>query len=204
MRRRFVLLATAAAATLALGGCAGFNTLTSEVTSFGQWPANRAPGSYFIERLPSQAARSARTNDVDLLETAARKAMEGRGFRPAADLASADVVVQVGARVTRYDVSPWHDPLWWRWGPTYWRGPVWAGTRWNSPTVIWRNAPFPEREVAVLLRDRATTTPLWEARAVSSGSGTSVEVFAAMFSAALSDFPNAQPQARSVSIPLAP
>jgi len=56
--------------------------------------------------------------------------------------------------------------------------------------------------VALLLRDRATSVPLWEARAVSSGISTELEVFQAMFSAALSDFPNAKPQPHHVSVTL--
>ena len=51
MNRRFLGLAAAAAALL-LAGCAAMNTVTSEVVSYGDWPAGRAPGSYVFERLP--------------------------------------------------------------------------------------------------------------------------------------------------------
>jgi hypothetical protein len=44
---------TAAALALTLAGCASMNQLTSEVSSFSQWPAARKPGSYAFERLPS-------------------------------------------------------------------------------------------------------------------------------------------------------
>ncbi len=212
MKRRrfgFVVTVTALASVAALSGCASLNQLTSEVSSFGQWPSGRAPGSYFIERLPSQAAQTppggAGPAAATPMEQAAHLALQGAGFKQAASLESADVVVQIGARVTRYDVSPWADPLWWRWGPRYWRTPGWpTGYRIYSPAPAWRQAPPPDREVALLLRDRATSVPLWEARALSSGLSTDLSVFQAMFSAALSGFPSAQPQPRSVSVTLMP
>lgn len=217
MNRRQLGVVAAAAALLALGGCASLNQLTSEVTSFGQWPPNRGPGQYFIERLPSQVAASAAaaasagaaTEDrMGPLEQAAHQALQGAGFKLAPSLQAADVVVQIGARVTRYDISPWSDPLWWRWGSRYWRSPAWPGYRaygpFYSPAPAWRSSPPPEREVAILLRDRATSVPLWEARAISSGFSSDIGIFQAMFSAALSDFPNARPQSRNVTVPLPP
>ena len=201
MQRRTLILATATtAATGLLGGCAALDTVTSDVSSYGQWPAGRAPGRYFIEQLPSQAAR-AKDNGVQAsVQEGAHRALRRAGFVAAADLAGADVVVQVGARVTVYDISPWSDPLWWRWGPRYWRGPGWNG--WPRSGTYWRQPPSPEREVALLLRDRATSTPLWEARAQSVGSATDVALFEAMFVAALSDFPKAVPESHRVSIPI--
>jgi hypothetical protein len=44
--------------------------------------------------------------------------------------------------------------------------------------------------------------PLWEARAVSGGISTETAIFQAMFSAALSDFPNAKPQPHNVTVTL--
>jgi hypothetical protein len=202
MNRRQIGAAALAAALAVLSGCASLNQITSEVSSFGQWPPARPAGGYFIERLPSQAAPSGPTSTLTTLEAAAHGALQAAGFRQAASLETADVVVQIGARVTRYDISPWADPLWWRWGPRYWRGPAWTGQRFYSMPPGWRTAPPPDREVAVLLRDRATSVPLWEARAVSSGISTDVAVFQAMFSAALSDFPSARPQAHDVTVTL--
>lgn len=209
MNRRQLGVVALAAAVVALSGCAAFNQLTSEVTSFGQWPASRGPGQYFIERLPSQMPASPTDDRMGPLEQAAHRALQAAGFKQSPSLEAADVVVQIGARITRYDQSPWSDPLWWRWGPRYWRGPAFYGSRFypgpflNAPPV-WRSAPPPDREVAILLRDRATSVPLWEARAVSSGFSADPSVFQAMFSAALSDFPNARPQSRNVTVMLPP
>lgn len=204
MNRRQLGAVALAAALAALTGCASLNQLTSEVSSYGQWPAGRGAGSYFIERLPSQAAQAAAGGAMAPLEAAAHGALQSAGFKQAPSLEAADVVVQIGARVTRYDISPWADPLWWRWGPRYWRGPAWTGQRFYSTPPGWRTAPPPDREVAILLRDRASSVPLWEARAVSTGISTEASVFRAMFSAALSDFPNAKPQSHGVTITLTP
>lgn len=204
-QRRHVLAASAVAALLALGGCASLNQLTSDVQSFGQWPTGRQPGRYFIERLPSQAAKAQRDPMVGPLEEGAHRAMQRAGFTQAPDAASADVIVQIGARISRNDISPWSDPLWWRWGPNHWRSPSWPlyHRGWWAPVSL-RNPPPSDREVAVLLRDRATSVPLWEARALSTGFNTRPEALQAMLMAALSDFPKAIPESHSVSVPLAP
>ena len=90
-------------AALALSGCAAMRNLDSEVSTYSQWPAGRQPASYRFERLPSQQARAEQQQQ---LEDAARRAIEGAGFTPAADEASADVSVQLGARVNASDRSP--------------------------------------------------------------------------------------------------
>jgi hypothetical protein len=177
-----ILLSLLAAA--ALTGCAAMNNLTSEVSSYSQWPADRKPATYAFERLPSQAAQPERSQ---MLEDAARGAVEAAGFTPAADLASADVTVQVGARVSPNDAYPWADPFW-RGGVFYSRrsarfyGGFWAPFG-PSPTY--------DREVAVLIRDRKTGQPLFEARASNDGTSPSINsLLPAMFEAALKDFPN--------------
>ena len=207
MQRRTVF--TAAALALAAGtlaGCAAMNTVTSEVATFGDWPAGRAPGRYAFERLPSQQAQAQRQAD---LEATAARALEAAGFKAAPDAAQADVIVQIGARISRTDVSPWDDPLWWRWGGTYWRHPGWR----SHPRSAFYYANFNsgwytryERNVAVLLRDRATSTPLYEAHAQTDGTiaGDSA-LLAAMFEAALKDFPAAgATNPRQVSVQRAP
>jgi hypothetical protein len=185
MRRAIML-----GAALVLGGCAGLNTLTSDVATYGDWPAGRAPGRYVFERLPSQQARPERQAAI---EAAAARALEKAGFAPAADAAQADVIVQVGARISKTEIVPWDDPLWWRWGAGYWRSPMGWPRGPHSPYwslhADWASVRY-ERNVAVLLRDRASGAPLYEAHAQTGGStagdGT---VLGAMFEAALKDFP---------------
>jgi hypothetical protein len=183
-------------AVAALAGCAALNTVDTDVSSYSRWPADRAPGTYAFERLPSAQARP---QQAQMLEDTAREAIEGAGFRPAAEGSTPDVTVQVGARITETDRSPYDDPFWY--GP---RGP------WHRPFVYGRygrpfwgpygpgrfgyfggpDFPTYEREVAVLIRDKRTGTPLYEARAESEGvtSGIST-VLPAMFVAAMRDFP---------------
>ena len=202
MKTPAIRLLAALAAAAVLAGCAALNTVTSEVTTFSEWPAGRAPGRYAFERLPSQKANAQRQAE---LEGAAAKALEKAGFTAAADAAQADVIVQVGARINRAEVSPWDDPLWWRWGGGYWRSPYWRGPRtgyyagFNSE---WYSRY--ERNVAVLLRDRASNAPLFEAHAqTEGGSSGDATLLGAMFEAALQGFPAKDAQSpRRVSVQL--
>jgi hypothetical protein len=196
-------LATIIAAAV-LGGCAALNTVTSEVTTFSEWPADRQPGRYVFERLPSQKANATRQAD---LEAAAAKALDRAGFTAAPDAAQADLIVQIGARISRTEISPWDDPLWWRWGGSYWRSPYWRGPRaayYAGLRADWSSRY--ERHVALLLRDRASNTPLFEAHAQTEGGTAGDEMLlGAMFEAALQGFPAKEAQnPRQVSVSLAP
>ena len=195
--RRVFSLAAALGAAIWLAGCAAMNTVTSEVSTYGSWPAERKPGSYAFERLPSQQANVERQTR---LEDAARGALEKAGFRPAADAARADVLVQIGARVSRIDASPWDDPLWWRWGAGYWRGPGWRSSGFG---LHFNYSVRYDRDVALLIRDRASGTPIYEARASNDGSTAGdAALLGAMFEAALKDFPTPALNPRRVSVGL--
>lgn len=197
-RLRAVLAAGMATATLA--GCAGLSTLSSEVASYGEWPQGHAAGTYAFERLPSQQARA---QQQDALEAAARPALEAAGFKPAPAGSEPQVLVQVGARVTLADRSPWDDPLWWRGSFGYWRYGPWPGPSWRLGLRM--DSPRYDREVAVLLRDRATGKPVYESRASNDGYSTgNAALLAAMFAAALKDFPATGLNPRTVVVPLAP
>lgn len=184
-----------------LGGCAAMRSVTSDVSSFGDWPADRKAGSYAFERLPSQAARAA---EAAALEAAAMPALAKAGFTPAAAGATPDVLVQLGARSQISDNSAWNDPLWWRGGFGYWRYGPWLSPRWSLSA----RSDFAryDREVAVLLRDRASGKPLFEARAVNEGNldGADATTLVAMFEAALMDFPRLGINPRRVTVAPAP
>jgi hypothetical protein len=174
--------------------------LSSEVASYGEWPQGHAAGTYAFERLPSQQARA---QQQDALEAAARPALEAAGFKPAAAGSEPQVLVQVGARVTLADRSPWDDPLWWRGSFGYWRYGPWPGPSWRLGLRM--DSPRYDREVAVLLRDRATGKPVYESRASNDGYSTgNAALLAAMFAAALKDFPATGLNPRTVVVPLAP
>lgn len=194
------LLALVAAGGLVggLAGCASLNTLDSVVQTYGQWPAGRAPGTYAFERLPSQQERPKRQ---EALEAAARPALAAAGFRPVEAGAAPEVTVQVGGRISRTDRAPWDDPLWWRGGFGMWRYGPWIGPYWGPGP--YRESPRYEREVALLMRDRASGQPLYEARASSDGvTRGDATILRAMFAAALKDFPATGLNPRSVSVPL--
>ena len=200
--RRLVLTAIGAASVLALAGCAGPNTLSADVSSYGNWPADRKPRTYAFDPLPSQQQNEEAAKRQATLEDAAKGALEKAGFKPAADLKSADVLVTLGARVTAYDPVPWDDPLWWRWrgrlySPRY--GYVGPGP-WG-----WRQDPFFDRRydraVAVLLRDRASGEALFEAHSSNEGvTMGSDALLQPLFDAALAEFPKVNPKSHRVSV----
>jgi hypothetical protein len=176
-----------------LAGCAALHTLDTDVSAWSRWPAERRPATYAFERLPSQQDQP---QAQLLLENAATPALAAAGFSAAPAGADADVTVQLGARITPTDRSPYDDPYWW--GPWWPRpylvprtGVVYA-PGWHYP---WGWPPMDtygyEREVAVLIRDRRTGEALYEARVTSDGYTPMVETaLPAMFRAALHDFPN--------------
>ncbi len=192
---RFANLAAVTALALALAGCAAMNTLSADVSSFGEWPAARTPGRYAFERLPSQQARA---DEQQQLEAAAQAALARAGFQPVADTALADVLVQLGTRASRAERSPWDDPLWWRGGRGYGRYGPWLGSRW-SLNAHWNASLRQDHEVAVLIRDRASGKPLYEARAVASSTRHQPPLDA-LFEAALKDFPRPGINPRRVDV----
>jgi hypothetical protein len=192
MLRRALLLSAA----LLLSGCAALKTISPEVRSFGSWPEGRAAGTYAFERLPSQQQPLSRAAQW---EQQAAPALAKAGFKLAADPAKADVIVALGVRVGISDADPWSDPLW---------------HRWNAPLYAWRFGMPPrshpmfierryEREVGLLIRDRASGQPIYEARASHDGATRGDDaLMAALFEAALTGFPKAHPEARFIPIQL--
>lgn len=195
-----------ASSLLAMGavvaaGCAGLNSVSSDVSTWGEWPSERAPGSYAFERLPSQQSRPA---ESDALEGFARPALAKAGFRPADPGKEPDVLVQVAAVDGRVDSIPWDDPLWWRGSFGFWRYGPWLSPRWGLGGRLY-DTPRYETQVALLIRDRASGKPLYEARASSDGlSRASGSTYTAMFQAALTDFPRLGVNPRRVVVSASP
>ena len=183
-------LLTVLATTLVLSGCASFKDLSNDVSTYSQWPAERKPSTYAFERLPSQMARP---EQQQMLEDSARGALQAAGFVPATDPKTADYVVQLGARVNASERSLYDDPFWWHGGlyhPRFYPG-FRRGFGYGFGFHHHFSTPTYEREVALLIRDRKTGTPLYEARAVNDGSSPSINsLLSAMFDAALKDFPH--------------
>lgn len=212
MRLRTFIAATL---VLLLGACASLNRLDNDVSTFGAWPAGRQPGSFVFERLPSQQAQPDRQQ---ALENAARAALETAGFRAGADPATADYLVQLGARVTSNDPWIYNSPLFWRgslrhgygWGDNRWPG-AWGGNSWGpgwgGPYSVWGpghpGTGTYDREVALVIRERQSGQMLYETHAVSTGlSGALDALLPAMYQAAMNGFPAAGPNPRNVSVQL--
>jgi hypothetical protein len=190
-----------AAVALLLAGCATFNNLNNEVSTYGPWPAGRQPATFVFERLPSQQLHPEHQQQ---LETAARAALEAAGFRLAPDAAGAEYLVQLGARVSSNDPWIYNEPLFWRgswrYGPGRWGR--W-GPGWGFPGPY--DAPSFDRQVVLLIRDRRTGQLLYEARADNTGPSVSIDgLLPAMFGAALKDFPSTGPNPRTVTTPISP
>jgi hypothetical protein len=178
-----------------LSACASLNDVAADVSSYSRWPAGRGPGTYAFERLPSQQSRP---QQAQMLEDSARRAVEGAGFAPAPEGSAPDVTVQVGARIVETDGYPYDDPFWYG-GFGVWHRPFgrfarpygglgWRGGFWGGP---YGDFPNYQREVALLIRDKRSGEPLYEARAQNQGSTTGVAtILPAMFVAALKDFPS--------------
>jgi hypothetical protein len=189
-------------ATASLVACSGTYMVSADVNSYGNWPADRAAGSYAFERLPSQQ----QSKEQAALEDSARTAIEKAGFKPAADSKTADVLINLGARISPTERAAWDDPMWWRWRGSYgyWRqGGLYGGAfgvPWRLRADAFYDRRF-EREVAVLMRDRVSNEPIYEAHASNDGvSSGDAGLVSALFSAAMSDFPNAQPESHRVSV----
>ncbi len=209
MSPRVALLLLATAFTLL--GCAAPTSLTSQVVSFGPWGAQRQPGSFVFERLPSQQAEPERQAQ---LEAAALPALSRAGFTLAASGAPATYSVQLSAqmRVERQRWNGW-DPFWDPyWGPP-WRAPYPWGPRgpWlpqsGMPMVFPPLPPPPHArmQVDVLLRERAIGQVLYEAHARYERPGTVDDrLWPALMDAALQRFPAVQSEPVDIEVPLVP
>jgi hypothetical protein len=221
------------AVTLGLLGCAAPTSLTSQVVSHGQWGAQRPPGTFVYERLPSQQAGADGQARQAELEQATLPALLKAGFVPVADAPQAVYGVQLSAQV-RVERQPWHrhDPYWDPlWGPLW--GPFWGpypypgpnpglymrpypgapglrgvpppyGPGWMGPMP----APPPPRarmQLDVLVRERATGQVLYEAHARHDRLGSADNrLWPALAAAALAHFPATQSEPVDIEVPLAP
>ncbi|HWP20003.1 MAG TPA: DUF4136 domain-containing protein [Burkholderiaceae bacterium] len=183
------------ACALVLAGCATPRLVESDVTSYTQWPEQRAPGSFAFERLPSQEARP---DEQARVEALALPALEKLGFRQVSPAAGPDVTIQVGVRATRYDRAPWDDPwpyagwgLGWGYGR---RSGVGVGLGWQIPS------PYYVYDAAVLIRDAKSKQVLYETHARHDGRWADEQLQAALFEAALRDFPRPALSPRRVRI----
>jgi hypothetical protein len=173
------------------------NTVTSDVSSFGDWPAGRAPAATPSSACPRSRRRPPRP-------TRWRPPPARRWRRPASCRPrpgpEPDVLVQVGARFTRSGARP---------GTTRCGG---AAASAAAPRPVDRPdlGRWPALE-SVALRQRggaaaarpASGKPLYESPRRNEGStGGGDELLAALFQASLIDFPRHGPNPRTVHVTL--
>ena len=200
---RRVLLGVLAAGSVLLAGCGSLHNVSIDLATFGSWPAGRAPGSYAIDRLPSQQGAPGQFP----VEAAARKALEKAGFTAAARPEEADVLVQVGARRARV-LDPWF-PDYGMFGTRFgWR--PYPGRPGFGPWGAWGPAwpqdySFEQTEAGLLLVDRARRDVLYEAHArFESRNAVAGGLLSTLYAAMLDGFPNLVAGERRVTLPLLP
>jgi hypothetical protein len=188
--------------TLSLGflsGCASLNSFSSQVSSHGSWPADRQPGAYVFERLPSQTATPELTTQQTQLEDAARPALAAAGFTEAADPSLAKVVVQLASQV-QVEARPPLDNFWYPYGRWGWGG-FWGPGRGGIALGVNLEPPYVQMQVSVLMRDRSTHQVLYETRARHDRLGSvDARLYPLLFEAALKDFPLVAVSPRTVTL----
>ncbi len=186
-----------------LAACAGPQSLTSQVSSYGSWPEGRKPGRYVFERLPSQQAQP---DQQDKLEAAAQPALAAAGFEQVPEADKADVTVQVGARVRIDQRARYYDPFWGPYGPYgpwypgvggWWGG----GGRGGLSFSMAMEPPYVQMTVDLLIRDRKGNQVLYETHAKYDRLGAADDrLLPYMFEAAMKDFPLQAVSPREVTI----
>lgn len=167
-------------AALCLTGCASTRLVDSDVQSFSQLAGAPARNTFRFDRLPSQQAQPAQQSAVEEL---ARQALAKVGLHE--DSAAPFYRVQVHAHTNLQAPPSWYDP-WRGWGG-------WSSGRGLHGGISMRFPPptLYRREVALSLREPASAAVVYETHAVHEGVWSDdPAVFAAMFDAALSGFPN--------------
>ncbi len=186
-----------------LGGCAAMKQVSSEVSTFGDWPAGKAQPNFVFDRLPSQPAETQQA-----LEAAALPALRGAGFRQVGDPAQADYVVQLGASIfadPRYvDELDFNSRFGWGGGWHYRRFGFRHGWGFSHfPGGPASFGPSYQREVVVMVRDRRSGRTVYETKAANSGNSPLINfLLPAMFQAAMADFPSAAGSRRNVVTPI--
>lgn len=197
--RPWTMLACLALALLT-SACAGPKAITSQVSSTGNWPEGRKPGTYVFERLPSQQDQA---EVQDKLESAAQPALAAAGFELVPQADKAALSIQVGARTQVEQRQAYYDPFWGPYGP--WRpgwGGYWgSGGRGGLAFSMTMEPPRVAMMVDVLIRDRRSNQVLYETHARYERLGGADERFLPfMFEAAMKDFPHQAVSPREVTV----
>lgn len=189
--------------TLGLGGCASVYLVDSEVRSFARWsppPAPAAPQWYLFDRLPSQNEGPAARAQTEL-EQLALQQLAPLGWRVAGtDDPAPNWRVQVQASTLRMPHAPWESPAD-AFGPGYRMGRLPSGQAFWMPGGMRIATPYYERKLSLLVRDARTGQVVYETQAAHDGRwNDSPDIWRAMLSAALRDFPQPPAGQRHIAI----
>ena len=110
MNRRLILTALAAASVAAVTGCAGPYTVSADVSSYGAWPADRKPGTYAFDRLPSQQQSEEAVKRQTTLEDAARGSRPSAVAQALQDLLTTPWPAREGVGIASADVVSCNSP----------------------------------------------------------------------------------------------
>jgi hypothetical protein len=191
-----------------LAGCTGMRLIDSSVMSVADAPADYAweGATYRFERLPSQKDQPG----AAIAEKQAEQALASVGLRrieagpEGSGRAAARLSVLVGFQGFQYLPSGVMGRPYW--GDADFFGGVGRGTPWGSGWGLGMSLNLPppphyRREVSLIIRDLASGRLVYETRAVYDGPWSDNEpVFAALFRAALADFPRPPSGERRVDI----
>lgn len=184
--------------TLLLAGCSGMRLVDAQVQAIATTTSIDKGARYRFERLPSQAEQARSTQ----VEAIAQVALAQVGL--VRNDTAARYSVLLGSRVQSYTADTWGNPLGAP-GGTY--GQIMIGTGNTGGMVgfgLGMGFPSPtyyRYEVSLLLRDLDSNHVVYETRAFHDGVWSdSDRVLAALFEAALKDFPTPPAGVRRVNI----
>lgn len=181
-----------------LSGCSSVRLVDAQVQAVSTLPAGEtiAQGARFrFERLPLQATQLG----TEQLEAMAQTALERVGL--VRDDAQAQYSVLLGVRVSPYLVDTYGRPMSGLWGPGYGQFMIGSGGSMMGWGMRYPPSPLYRREVSLLLRDLRSSQVVYETRAVNDNPWSdSNNVLAALFEAALQDFPNPPQTVRQINI----
>ena len=191
---RWMALASLALATVVLSGCATSRNVDSEVRSFGGPTPIAAGATYRFERLPSQDPKGQAP-----LEAAAEKALTAKSLVRDDEKARYTVQVRLDAVVllpdtmARWASSPFPDRV------------VLApdGTLWRQVRRPLMEPTWYRHNLQVVMRDLTNGSVAYDTRAVHESPWSDTpNLVAPLLEAALSDFPNAEPKPKTITVVL--
>lgn len=182
------LLAALTLTLTLLAGCSSVRLVDSQVQAISTLPAGDSipPGARFrFERLPSQAMQVG----AERVEAMAQAALERVGL--VRDDAQARYSVLLGVNIHSYLVDTTGRPIGSPWWPDYGQIMIGSGGSMFGLGMRYPPSTLYRREVSLLLRDLRSGQVVYETRAVNDNPwNDSHNVLAAMFEAALRDFPH--------------